>query len=323
MQSRRVSPRAFQLIALTAVWALALTIISGAAVRLTGSGLGCPDWPKCTSTGVVAPLQYHAWVEFGNRLINAFVSVASIGALLAALLRAPRRRDLVFLSAGLTVGLLAEVVLGGLTVTHKLAPGFVMSHFLLAVLFLGDAVLLYYRASIPDVASRGKPVPLTGRPQLILGRLILAATAVVVTLGTIVTSTGPHGGDPKAQRFHLSLHSIAQLHGTSVEVLLAITLATLWSLARSAAPTRVLRRAQMMFLVMAAQAAIGYSQYFDGDPVGIVAIHVAGACALVIAVLWFNLGLTAYPEPAPEPAPADATPTPLEPVTTTPQLSTH
>jgi cytochrome c oxidase assembly protein subunit 15 len=309
MQFRRVSPRIFQLIALSAVWALALTIVSGAAVRLTGSGLGCPDWPKCTSTGVVAPLQYHAWVEFGNRLINAFVSVASIGALIAAFLRSPRRRDLTLLSAGLTVGLLAEVVLGGLTVTHKLAPGFVMSHFLLAVFFLGDAVLLYYRASISDFASGAKPEPLTGRPQLIMGRLVLAATAVVVTLGTIVTSTGPHGGDPKAQRFHLSLHSIAQLHGTSVEVLLAITLLTMWSLARSGAPSRVLRRAQMMFLVMAAQAGIGYIQYFNGDPVGVVAIHVAGACALVIAVLWFNLGLTAHPEPAPAgvtvtPAPA-------------------
>src|ERR1700728_4171200 len=135
-----ISPRAFHIIALAAVVALALTIISGAAVRLTGSGLGCPDFPGCTASSVVAPLQFHAWVEFGNRLINALVTVASFGAWGAALVREPKRRDLTWLSAGLVAGILAEVVLGGLTVLSKLAPGFVMAHFLLAVLILADAV---------------------------------------------------------------------------------------------------------------------------------------------------------------------------------------
>src|SRR5579863_2994089 len=114
-----VTPRTFRLIAAAAVWALLLTIISGAAVRLTGSGLGCPDWPDCTASGVVAPLQFHAWVEFGNRLINALVTVAALGALGAALRRAPRRRDLTLLSVGLVVGLLAEVALGALVVEYK------------------------------------------------------------------------------------------------------------------------------------------------------------------------------------------------------------
>jgi cytochrome c oxidase assembly protein subunit 15 len=304
---------------LVAIWALVLTIISGAAVRLTGSGLGCPDWPKCTASGAVAPLQFHAWVEFGNRLINAFVTIASLGALAAALLRNPRRRDLTLLSAGLVVGLIAEVGLGALVVEYKLAPGLVMTHFLLGLVFLGDAVLLHYRAGLPDEATAPAPtipapmttkVRLVGPVQLALARLLLVATAVAVTLGTVVTSTGPHGGDPKARRFGFSLHSVAQLHGTSVEVLLAVTLLTVWSLARSQAPAPVVRRAEIMLLAMVAQAAVGYIQYFNGDPVGLVAVHVAGASILIVAVLRFYLGLTAIKttpgpsEPEPEPVPA-------------------
>jgi cytochrome c oxidase assembly protein subunit 15 len=317
-RARQMSPRTFQRVALVAVWALGLTILSGAAVRLTGSGLGCPDWPKCTASGVVAPLQFHAWVEFGNRLINAVVSIASLGALAAALMRTPRRRDLTLLSVGLVVGLIAEVGLGALVVKYKLAPGLVMTHFLLGLVFLGDAVLLHYRAGLPDHATLATPTPgptpaaipaptptatatatpttklrLVGPIQLALARLLLLATAVAVTLGTVVTSTGPHGGDPKARRFGFSLHSVAQLHGTSVEVLLAITLLTLWSLARSQAPASVIRRAEIMLLAMVAQAAVGYTQYFNGDPVGLVAVHVAGASILIVAVLRFYLGLTA------------------------------
>ncbi|MGH9115900.1 MAG: COX15/CtaA family protein [Acidimicrobiales bacterium] len=299
----RVSPRAFRLIALAAVWALVLTIISGAAVRLTGSGLGCPDWPDCTRTSLVAPLQYHAWVEFGNRLINAAVTIASLGALAAALLRAPRRRDLTWLSAGLVAGLFAEVVVGGLTVEFKLAPGFVMTHFLLAVVFLADAVVLHHRSAIPDGPTEAAPlprrVPLVGRGQMLLARLLLVATATVITLGTIVTSTGPHGGDPRARRFGFSLHSVAQLHGTSVELLLGITVLTLWSLGRCRAPRRVLLRAEVLLAVLVAQAAVGYSQYLIGDPVQLVAVHVAGACSVVVAVLWFYLGLSAQPAVVP------------------------
>src|SRR5581483_6080217 len=121
----------------------------GAAVRLTGSGLGCPDWPSCTRASVVAPLQVHAWVEFGNRLINAAVSVASVGALVAALRRRPRRRDLIAWSAALVVGLVVEVAMGALVVEYKLAPSLVSVHFLLGLAFLAVAVILHHRAGIP------------------------------------------------------------------------------------------------------------------------------------------------------------------------------
>lgn len=285
----RVSPRSFRLVALAAVWALGLTIVSGAAVRLTGSGLGCPDWPNCTATSVVAPLQFHAWVEFGNRLINAVVSVASIGALAAALLRSPRRRDLTWLSAGLVVGLFAEVAMGALVVYYKLAPGLVSAHFLLGLAFLAVSMVLYERAGIPDEAAA--PRPLVDRSTIGLSRIMLIATAAVVTLGTIVTSTGPHGGDPTARRFRFSLHSVAQLHGTSVEIFLMITVVTLWNLARTGAPRPVIRRAQWLLGALVLQAAVGYTQYLNGDPVALVAVHVAGASLVVIAVIHFYTGL--------------------------------
>ncbi len=245
----QVSPRSFQLVAAMAVWALVLTIVSGAAVRLTGSGLGCPDWPNCTRSDVVAPLQFHAWVEFGNRLINAAVTIAALGAMVAALRRAPRRRDLTWLSMGLVVGLVAEVALGAIVVDFRLAPGLVTSHFLLGMIFLADAVILHQRARLPDQAGPASESPATVPPKvwlvgstpLLLARIQLAATAVAIALGTVVTSTGPHGGAPGTPRFHFSLHAVAQLHGTSVELLLGVTLLTVWSLARNQAPAGVMR----------------------------------------------------------------------------------
>ncbi len=300
-RSLTVSPRGFQIVALVTVWVLALTIISGAAVRLTGSGLGCDTWPSCTHTSVVAPLRVHAWIEFGNRLINAAVTIASIGVLIVALRRRPRRRDLTWLSAGMLIGLLVEVVMGGLVVLSGLNPVLVSLHFLLGLMFLAVAVVLHHRAGRPD----GPPVrrAVVGPWQLRLARLMLVALTVVVSLGTVVTSTGPHGGSPTAPRFHYSLHSVAQLHGSSVEVFLLITLAMLWSLAHTGAPRPVIRRAQVMLVVLAAQAAVGYGQYLSGDPVAVVALHVAGASLAVVATLRFYMGLWSY-RTGTEPTPA-------------------
>ena len=226
-----------------AVAALAVGIVSGGAVRLTGSGLGCRDWPGCTETSIVAPLQYHAWIEFGNRLVNVLITVAVVLLAIAAFRRRPRRRDLVALSGGLVAGIFAEVVLGGETVLHKLAPTFVMAHFVLAMVLLVNAVVLYHRARQPegeDVVGPPKgsanllPARRLVRPShVVASRCMLGLTAVVVVLGTVVTSTGPHAGAPGVRRFGFSLHTVAQLHGTSVEVLLAVTVATLWSMHRS------------------------------------------------------------------------------------------
>jgi cytochrome c oxidase assembly protein subunit 15 len=149
---------------------------------------------------------------------------------------------------------------------------------------------------VPDAKTGIRPVALVDRSTIVLSRIMLAATAVVVTLGTIVTSTGPHGGDPSAPRFHLSLHSVAQFHGTSVEVFLLVTVVTLWNLGRTGAPRRVMRRAQLLLLALALQAGIGYAQYLNGDPVALVAVHVAGAALVLVSVIRYYLSLWARPE---------------------------
>jgi len=282
-----------------AVAALAVGIVSGGAVRLTGSGLGCRDWPGCTVTSIVAPLQYHAWIEFGNRLVNVLITIGVVLVAIAAFRRRPRRRDLVALSGGLVAGIFAEVVLGGETVLHKLAPPFVMAHFLLAMVLLVNAVVLYNRARQPeDVAGPPKggatlppPRRLVRPSHVVASRCMLGLTAVVVVLGTVVTSTGPHAGAPGVRRFGFSLHTVAQLHGPSVEVLLAVTVATLWSMHRSRVAPAVLRRGEVLLVVLVSQAAVGYTQYLTGDPVLLVGVHIAGATTVVIAMVTFNLGL--------------------------------
>jgi heme a synthase len=284
-----------------AVVALAVGIVSGGAVRLTGSGLGCKDFPGCTATSVVAPLQYHALVEFGNRLVNALITIGVVLVAIAAFRRRPRRRDLVALSGGLVAGIFAEVALGGETVLHKLAAPFVMAHFLLAMVLLVDAVVLYHRARQPEDVlgppSGGAtllPARRLVRPfHVMASRCMLALTVVVVVLGTVVTSTGPHAGAPGVPRFGFSLHTVARLHGTSVEVLLAVTVATLWSMHRSRVAPAVLRRGEVLLVVLISQAAVGYTQYLSGDPVLLVGVHIAGATTLVIAMVAFNLGLYA------------------------------
>ncbi len=231
--------------------------------------------------------------------MNVVITVGIVAVALAALRRRPRRADLVVLAWGLVAGIFAEIVLGGETVLHKLAPQYVMAHFLLAVVLLVDAALLYHRSAQPErllggPAARARALParcLVRRGQLLAGQCMFGLTMVVVVLGTAVTSTGPHAGAPGVPRFGFSLHAVAQLHGTSVELLLALCVGTLWSLHRSRAPASVLRRGEMLLVVLAAQAGVGYAQYLSGDPVLLVGVHLAGATSVVLAMTAFNLGL--------------------------------
>src|SRR5919202_2069669 len=161
MQTPRVSPAAYRRLTAVVTVAVAFIIVTGGAVRITGSGLGCPDWPTCAQDRLVAPWEYHAMVEFVNRTVTGLVSVAVIVAVLASLLRRPRRRDLTWLSLGLVGGVVAQIVLGGLTVLFELKPGFVMAHFLLSLVLLADAVVLHHRARLPDGRAGGPGGPPT------------------------------------------------------------------------------------------------------------------------------------------------------------------
>src|SRR5204863_1913540 len=236
-----ITPRSYQRITLVALFLLAFIVVTGGAVRLAGSGLGCPDWPTCAKGRVVAPLEWHAWVEFGNRLVTGLVSIIVILAVLGSLVRTPRRRDLTLLSLGLVVGVIAQIVLGGLVVLFHLAPPLVMSHFSLSMLIVLDAVVLHHRARLPDAPR----VAAVDREQVRMVRLLTVAAFVVIFLGTVTTASGPHTGshgDQVVDRLPLSLHDAARLHGSSVMVFLAFTLLTIWSLTRSRAPREVLQR---------------------------------------------------------------------------------
>jgi cytochrome c oxidase assembly protein subunit 15 len=293
MSVPRLSPRMYAHLTLIAAVAVGFIIVTGAAVRLTGSGLGCPDWPTCAHGHVVAALGNHQKVEDGNRAVTAAVSVAVVLAVLGSLVRTPRRRDLTLLSIGLVLGVLGQIVLGGLTVLYKLEPPFVMGHFLLSMVLLADAVVLHHRAGSPDGPSR----PVVDRDLLRLGRLLAATAAITIVAGTVVTSSGPHGGDARAPRWDFSLHRVTQIHGTAAMLTVAMTLAMMALLQANRAPLLAQQRARTVLEALAAQVTIGYVQYFTGVPALLVGFHVLGAVLVWAAVLRFNLVLTAPAAP--------------------------
>lgn len=288
MRRPTVSPSAYRRLTALALAALVFIVVTGGAVRLTDSGLGCPDWPTCAEERVVAPWEYHAMVEFVNRTITGLVSLAVILAVLGSVFRVPRRRDLVWLSVGLVAGVLGQIVLGGLTVLFELKPQFVMAHFLLSMVLVANAVVLHHRAGRPPGPTR----PVVDRELNLLGRLVVGAAALVLFLGTVVTGTGPHGGDPEVERLPFFLPDVARLHGIGVVLFLLVTLAAAFRVVRAGAPAGVLRRAEVLVAVLVAQAAVGYVQYFTGVPALLVAVHIAGATAAWVATLRFHLALS-------------------------------
>jgi heme a synthase len=304
----RLSARSYARLTTGVTWAVAVIIVTGGAVRLTGSGLGCPDWPTCTQDRLVAEWDYHQMVEFVNRVVTGAVSIAVILAVLGAWIRVPRRRDLVMLGCGLVAGVIGQIVLGGITVLFDLAPALVASHLLLSLAILTAAVVLHDRASQPDTAPR----PAVPDELANLGRILLVAATLVVVTGTVVTGSGPHAGDPKAHRFSFTVSEVARVHGTSVMLFLALALAAVVMLRRAGAPATTLRRATVLLAVIVAQAAVGYTQYFTGVPALLVGVHIAGATAVWVATVRLHLGLFVRPPVAqtetidgwPEPRPS-------------------
>lgn len=299
----RLQPRTYRRVTMAALAALVFIVITGGAVRLTGSGLGCPDWPTCAESRVVAPLEFHAMVEFVNRTITGIVSLAVVLAVLGSLLRVPRRRDLTRLSLGLVLGVVVQVLLGGLTVLLHLKPQIVMAHFLVSMVLVANAVVLYHRAAQPDGPLRA----VTSAPTRRMAQATLAALALALFWGTVVTGSGPHGGDPEVERLGFFVPDVARLHSLSVLVFLALTLLTLSRLRSEGAPTALVRRGKILVVVAVAQALVGWTQYLTGVPVVLVGVHIAGATATWAAAVWWLAGhRLARPEPSRTPEAAMA-----------------
>ena len=298
----RLSPAQYRRVTVVAALLLGAIIVTGSAVRLTGSGLGCPDWPNC-EPGRLIPYgadDFHAMVEFVNRTITGLVSVAVVVAVLGSIIRVPRRRDLVLLSLGLVVGVIVQIVLGKLVVEKLLSPTWVMSHFLVSMVLLANALVLCRRAAQPDDAFSRPAVPLAAPPVIWMSRVLVGVAAVVVVTGTVVTGAGPHSGDvpgtaQRATRLDLYIPDVVRIHGTAAMVLLTLVLVTLGLVYRTRAPRPILNRLTVLLAVLVAQAGVGYAQYFNDIPALLVGIHVAGATALWAATVWFALGVKERP----------------------------
>jgi heme a synthase len=324
-----VTPHQYTRVAYFALGALTLIVLTGAAVRLSGSGLGCPDWPKCYGKAY-PPFNSHALIEFANRLITVPVSLAAGGAWLLALRRRPYRRDLTLLGALLPLGVVAQAVLGGFTVRGALNYGWVMGHFALSMLILLAATALAWRAShepgAPAAAGNGRaPAAARGDRTLVLClRGLVALGALAIFAGTAATASGPHAGGSPGQRINRlnfngrgTMDFVIHRHG---EIALAFGLAAVgvwWLARRRAAGPRVRRPLTALCVLLALQGAVGLDQYENHLPTELVWVHVALACGSWLAALW---AACAAGRLAPRRAPFAATQAVRGPLTSTPPV---
>nr|WP_277605377.1 COX15/CtaA family protein [Glycomyces sp. L485] len=270
-------------------WALASLIanvgivLTGGAVRLTGSGLGCAEWPNCSEGQLTATPQMgvHGAIEFGNRMLTFVLVAVALGALIAAWSRTPRRSSLVKLALGVMCFVPAQAVIGGITVWTDLNPWVVGLHFLASIVILGIAATLYFRSGEPD----GPAAPLVPKAVVRLGQALAAVAFAVIALGVVVTGSGPHAGDPDSPRNGLDPQFAAQLHADGVWLLLGLSVAMIAVLHAVGAPLSARRAAYILLGVELLQGVTGYVQYYTGLPEVVVGMHMLGASLLWISAI--------------------------------------
>lgn len=267
------------------LFAQAAIVVTGGAVRLTGSGLGCPTWPECTP-GSYTPKPYQVeeqvkvWIEFGNRLLTFVLVLAAITVLLSVF--AAGRKDLRGLALGQILGIFGQGVLGGITVLTGLHPATVGAHFLLSIVLIAGAASLRAQKSSPSVKIQSEPLV----KRIATAHII--ATFIVLVLGTIVTGSGPHAGDATAPRFSFDLRTVAWLHADVVIALLGITFGLFVVQGTS---TETKRRLKIFLAIALSQGLIGYVQWFTDLPEILVGLHIAGSTLVWIASwrIWLSV----------------------------------
>lgn len=313
MRLPRVSPARAHQLALVSLALLTVVVFTGAAVRLTGSGLACPNWPACNEGQVITGTQPE-WIEFGNRLFSGLVGVAAVLAFLAMWRRDPRRRELLLIAALPAIGVAAQGAIGALTVKHELKPGFVITHFLLSFLILIFAALLVWRSKHP-VGTR----PRSGDRLAVWGvRALLPLVTVLVVAGTFATAAGPHPGSratgevtDRLDWFGTdTLETLLVSHGRIGTAILVFTLLLIAALVRRGAPRPLVRRLVVLVGFYLVQGAVGLYQYEYGLPAEAVWVHIVLATVIWLLVLFaiFEAGRlharggadAARPGPAPE-----------------------
>jgi cytochrome c oxidase assembly protein subunit 15 len=290
----RPSLRSLRGLALASVVANAGIIITGAAVRLSQSGLGCPDWPACTTRSLVATHTagqtiVNTWIEFGNRLLTFVVMAIAVAVFVAALRLPPayrdgrraRRSDLVWLAAAQPASIVLQAVLGGITVLTSLNPAMVSVHFLVSMAILAVTVVLYVRCG----EDTGPARPLVRADLRVLSGAVLATAGLMFAAGTVVAGTGPLAGNAAAPRYHLPLEGVTQLHADIGWLFGGLALALAIGLKLTGAPPRAIRLGWVLLAVMTVQGALGYTQYFTGLPPVLVGLHVLGSVLVWITAL--------------------------------------
>jgi heme a synthase len=300
------SPTAVSRVALLNAIANGLIVVTGGLVRLTGSGLGCPTWPRCTDDSFVATpeLAGHGAIEFGNRLLTFVLTAAAIATVVIVWRSA--RRDLRALAVVSFLGIPAQALLGGITVLTELNPWTVAAHFLVSMVLVAVATTLWLRSREPGVGQ-----PLVRRPLELLVLGIAAVTAAVLVLGTVVTGAGPHSGDENAaDRMDFDPETVSQLHADVVFLLVGLTVALLVALYAIDAPDRLRRAARDLLIVQLAQGVIGFVQYFTDLPILLVLLHMLGAVlitAYTARLVWSVRGPASEVPITPATEPATAT----------------
>jgi len=283
-----ISPPRYALVTAVALAALSLIVLTGAAVRLTGSGLGCPDWPKCYG-GTTPPLEYHAVIEYGNRLLTGFVGFAVIAASALAFFRRPYRWHLAFFGALLPLGVLGQAILGALVVKHHLAPELVMGHFILSMILLDAAFALAWCSRYePDERRRSQD-----RLGVWAVRALIPLGQLTILAGTIATASGPHAGDHEGelvQRFTFegtgTLEWVVQRHAAIAAIYGLVAVAVWFLLRRRGGDRRALKPLSVVLGLLALQGAVGGLQWALELPAGLVWIHIAIAVGNWLAMLW-------------------------------------
>ncbi len=285
VRSEGFTSEEFRRICGAALVLVGVIVVTGAAVRLSGSGLGCNDWPNCNDSNLVDVSTQHSAIEQINRMFTFVVGLAVVLAALGAWVRRPRRRDLLVLSAALVAGIPAQGILGAIVVWTHLNPVAVQAHFVLSMVLVALAVVLLLRSGEPDNSGRVATVgPRTTRGV----RLMVVWTAMAIVAGTVVTGTGPHAGDEKARRFtFLSITWTARIHSALVWVAILLAVSLLWHLRNHASDRQLLDAPITAWMCVAvAQGLVGYLQYANGVPAPLVGVHVALATTLWACSVW-------------------------------------
>ena len=261
-------------------------VLTGAAVRITGSGLGCPTWPECTYGSYVpvagqAEGAFHAWIEFGNRLLTFLLLFAAVAVVIYAIKKA--RRDLLWRALLQVLGIFGQGIIGGITVLTDLNPLAVASHFILSIFLIAGAVSIVARGRSPLISIRP-----TETKVKILAHVQVLLTFIVIVIGTLVTGSGPHAGDLDAPRLKLDERAISWLHADAVIALFGVSLALL-VLSEISPETK--RRVKIFFAITLAQGLVGYAQYVLGLPEILVIVHVLGSTLVWIASwrIWLSI----------------------------------